>query len=88
MVDICELLKYNAQVRHRYFEAFTTLPWEKFTKNREASFYSFRDIFLHTLNVVDYWPSFLQKESYTLTRSSTANRSKPYSGTWNTSKNT
>lgn len=66
MVDICELLKYNAQIRRRYFEAFTTLPWAEFTKNREASFHSLRDIFIHTLNAVDYWLSFLQKEDFKL----------------------
>jgi uncharacterized damage-inducible protein DinB len=64
MVDIKKLLKYNEEVRHRYFEAFTKLPWEEFTKNREASFHSIRNIFLHTLNAVEYWLSFLQKEQY------------------------
>jgi uncharacterized damage-inducible protein DinB len=66
MVDICELLRYNEQVRRRYFEAFTTLPWEEFIRNREASFNSLRDIFIHTLNAVDYWVSFLQKEDFKL----------------------
>ena len=64
MVDVRELLKYNQEVRHRYFESLTELSWDEFTKNREASFHSIRNIFIHTLNAVDYWLSFLQKEEY------------------------
>jgi uncharacterized damage-inducible protein DinB len=63
MVDVRELLKCNQEVRHRYFEVFTKLSWEEFMKNREASFHSIRNIFIHTLNAVDYWLIFLQKES-------------------------
>ena len=66
MVDVRELLNYNEEVRHRYFETFTKLPWEEFTKNREASFHSLRNIFLHTLNAVDYWLSFLQHQDFKL----------------------
>jgi len=64
MVDISELLKYNEKVRRKYFETFTKLSWDEFTKNREASFNSIRNIFIHTLNAVDYWLSFLQKEDF------------------------
>jgi uncharacterized damage-inducible protein DinB len=64
MVDIRELLKYNENVRHKYFESFTKLPWEEFTKNREASFHSIRNIFLHTLNAIDYWLDFLQEQNF------------------------
>ena len=63
MVDVRELLKYNEVVRHRYFESLANLSWEEFTKNREASFNSFRDIFIHTLAVIDYWLDFLGKET-------------------------
>ena len=64
MVDICELLKYNEKIRRQYFDSFTQLSWEEFTKNREASFHSIRNIFIHTLNAVDYWLSFLQKKDF------------------------
>ena len=64
MVDISELLKYNQRVRRKYFECLTKLSWDEFTKNREASFHSIRNIFIHTLNAVDYWLSFLQKEDF------------------------
>ena len=63
MVDIGELLTYNESVRHKYFESFTKLPWNEFTKNREASFHSIRNIFVHTLGAIDYWLDFLQKKN-------------------------
>lgn len=63
LVDIRELLEYNRNVRHRYFTTLTEISWEEFTKNREASFHSIRNIFVHTLNAIDYWLDFLQKES-------------------------
>lgn len=62
-VGVRTLLEYNESVRHRYFECFTKLSWEEFTKNREASFHSIRNIFVHTLSAVDYWLDFLQKEN-------------------------
>lgn len=63
MVDIQELLKYNEVVRQRYFVNFTKLSWDEFTKNREASFASIRNIFVHTLGAIDYWLDFLQKKN-------------------------
>ena len=63
MVDVRKLLNYNESVRHRYFESLTKLPWKKFTKNREASFNSMRNIFIHTLSAIDYWLDFLQKQN-------------------------
>jgi uncharacterized damage-inducible protein DinB len=62
MVDVRKLLEYNESVRHRYFEKLAELSWEEFTKNREASFHSIRNIFVHTLGAIDYWLDFLQKE--------------------------
>ncbi len=63
MVDIKELLTYAESVRHKYFESFTKLAWNEFIKNREASFHSIRNIFVHTLGAIDYWLDFLQKEN-------------------------
>ena len=60
MVDIKDLLAYNDIERRAFFEAFATLSWREFTKNREASFSSIRNIFIHTLNATDYWLDFLQ----------------------------
>jgi uncharacterized damage-inducible protein DinB len=63
VVDVRKLLEYNENVRHRYFERFTRLSWEEFTQNREASFHSIRNIFVHTLGAVDYWLDFLQRKN-------------------------
>jgi uncharacterized damage-inducible protein DinB len=63
VVDVRKLLEYNESVRHRYFEKLTELSWEEFTKNREASFHSIRNIFVHTLGAIDYWLDFLQSEN-------------------------
>jgi uncharacterized damage-inducible protein DinB len=63
MVEVRQLLDYNEKVRHSYFEALAKLPWEEFVKNREASFHSLRNIFIHTLGAVDHWLDFLRKEN-------------------------
>jgi len=63
MVDVKSLLEYNENVRHRYFQSLVKLSWEEFTENREASFNSFRNIFVHTLNAIDYWLDFLRNEN-------------------------
>ena len=63
MVEVRELLEYNRVVRRRYFDCFVKLSWDEFTENREASFNSIRNIFVHTLGAIDYWLDFLQKEN-------------------------
>ena len=63
MVDIKDLLAYNDAERRAFFKAFAKLSWDEFTKNREASFHSIRNIFIHTLNATDYWLDFLQNEN-------------------------
>ncbi len=62
MVDIKKLLEYNETVRHKYFETFTKLPWKEFTKNREASFHSMKNILVHTLGATDYWLDILENQ--------------------------
>lgn len=63
MVDIKKLLEYNETIRHRYFQTFTKLPRKEFVKNREASFHSMKNIFVHTLSAVDYWLDVLQEQN-------------------------
>jgi uncharacterized damage-inducible protein DinB len=60
MVEIQKLLEYNEAVRHEYFAKLKTLSWKEFTKNREASFHSMRNIFVHVMGATDYWLDFLQ----------------------------
>lgn len=64
MVDVRGLLEYNVEVRHRYVEVLAKLPWDEFVKNREASWHSLRNIFIHTLGAVDHWLDFLQNEKH------------------------
>jgi uncharacterized damage-inducible protein DinB len=64
MVDIKDLLAYNEAERRAFFEAFGELSWDDFTKSRDASFDSIKNIFIHTLNAADYWLDFLQKEKH------------------------
>jgi len=63
MVDIVALLDYNETLRHRYFDTLSQLSWKEFVKNREASFHSIRNIFVHVLGAIDYWLDFLQKQN-------------------------
>jgi uncharacterized damage-inducible protein DinB len=62
MVDVRGLLEYNEEVRHRYFDVLAKLSWEELVKNREASFHSLRNIFIHTIGAMDYWLDFLLNE--------------------------
>lgn len=62
MVDVRELIRYNEDVRRRYLAALAKLPWDEFVRNREASWHSMRNIFIHTLQAVEYWLDFLQGE--------------------------
>ena len=63
MVDIKKLLEYNETIRHRYFETLTKLSWKEFTKNREASFHSMKNILVHTLGAIDFWLDILQNQN-------------------------
>jgi uncharacterized damage-inducible protein DinB len=62
MVDVKNLLAYNEEVRHRYFDTLAKLSWDELGKNREASFHSLRNIFIHTLGAIDHWLDFLLYE--------------------------
>ena len=62
MIDVKSLIEYNSEVRHRYFTTLAKLPWDEFVKNREASWYSIRNIFIHTLTATDSWLDFLRRE--------------------------
>ncbi|MDQ1280540.1 MAG: hypothetical protein QG670_1803 [Thermoproteota archaeon] len=62
MISIVELLRYNEEIRHKYFETLASLPWDELVKNREASFQSLRNIFIHTMGCSDYWLDFLLGE--------------------------
>ena len=62
MVDIRDLLAYNDAENRAFFKSFAKLSWREFVKNREASYDSIRNIFIHTLHAADYWLDTLQDE--------------------------
>ena len=53
MFTIKELHQYSSKVRRAFLEKLESLPWETVTKNREASFYSMKDIMLHMIDNED-----------------------------------
>jgi uncharacterized damage-inducible protein DinB len=50
-----DLFDYFKKERSKLIESLEKLPGDEFTKNRELSFYSIKDVFLHTVNVEDNW---------------------------------
>ena len=52
-MDSRSFLEYSYALRNRYLERLATLPWEEVVKSRGASFDSFRNILLHTLDAED-----------------------------------
>ena len=60
MIDPLKLLEYNQFLRHRYFETLRNLPWEEVVRNRGASFSSLRDIYLHSVSVLDTYINRIQ----------------------------
>lgn len=55
MLSYTDLFEYFKKEREGLVLAFEKMPNEEFTKNRELSFYSIKDVFLHTLDVEDSW---------------------------------
>jgi uncharacterized damage-inducible protein DinB len=62
LVTVRELIDYNAEVRGRYLTVLAKLPWDEFIKDREASWHSLRNIFIHTVGAIDHWLNFLQDQ--------------------------
>ena len=54
MLEIQELYRYSSSVRRKFLEKMAELPWEEATKNREASFYSMRNIMIHIIDNEDW----------------------------------
>lgn len=54
MLDIRELYRYSASVRRKFVQKLGSLPWDEVTKNREASFYSMRNILIHIIDNEDW----------------------------------
>jgi uncharacterized damage-inducible protein DinB len=48
-----ELYQYSSTVRRAFLEKLASLSWEVVTKNREASYYSMKNIMLHMIDNED-----------------------------------
>jgi uncharacterized damage-inducible protein DinB len=53
-MSIPELYNYSSRVRRRFAIKLSELPWSEVTKNREASFYSMRNILIHIIDNEDW----------------------------------
>ena len=54
MFEISELYAYASRVRRRFADKLAELPWAEVEKNREASFYSMKNILLHMVDNEDW----------------------------------
>ena len=54
MFTIQELYAYSSKVRNRFAKKLAEMPWEEVEKNREASFYSLKNILLHMIDNEDW----------------------------------
>jgi uncharacterized damage-inducible protein DinB len=53
VTDLRQLFTYVADLRRRFLAKFRDLGWEEVMKNREATYNSMHDIFIHLLEVED-----------------------------------
>jgi len=54
MFTIQELYAYSSRVRYRFVDRFMNLRWEELERNREASFYSMKNIVIHMIDNEDW----------------------------------
>ena len=54
MFSVQEMYKYSVTVRRNFAERMKELSWDEATKNKEASFYSMKNILLHIIDNEDW----------------------------------
>ena len=54
MFSIEELHLYSSSVRRKFANKLSELPWSEVEKNREASFYSMKNVLLHVIDNEDW----------------------------------
>ena len=54
MFSISELHQFSSSVRGKFASKLSELPWSEVEKNREASFYSMKNILLHIIDNEDW----------------------------------
>jgi uncharacterized damage-inducible protein DinB len=54
MFTVQELYQYSSRVRRSFAKKLAELPWEEVEKNKEASYYSLKNILLHMIDNEDW----------------------------------
>lgn len=54
MLSINEIYEYSSRVRRKFLHKLAELPWEEVAKNREASYYSMKNILIHIIDNEDW----------------------------------
>ena len=54
MLSINEIYEYSSRVRRKFLQKLAELPWEEVAKNREASYYSMKNILIHIIENEDW----------------------------------
>ena len=65
LLSIHELYQYSARVRRRFAEKLAQMPWDEVCKNREASFYSMKNILLHIIDNEDWMVNWVVRNNGT-----------------------
>ncbi|MDV3278256.1 MAG: hypothetical protein LYZ69_07305 [Nitrososphaerales archaeon] len=60
-MDAVSLYNYSAKVRRKFGDKLAELPWEGVQKNREASYYSMKNILVHMIDNEDWIVSWVIK---------------------------
>jgi uncharacterized damage-inducible protein DinB len=63
MINVIRLHNYVQFLRHQYLDTFETLSWKEFVKDRSASFDSLRNIYLHSIECVDFITRLIQSDN-------------------------
>jgi len=61
LLNIKDLYAYAHSVRSKFASKLSELPWEEVCKNREASFYSMKNILLHIIDNEDWMVNWVIK---------------------------
>jgi uncharacterized damage-inducible protein DinB len=72
MLSIHELHQYSSRVRRSFANKMAELPWSEVERNREASFYSMKNILLHMIDNEDWmvnWVIHNKSKDYTRRKS-------------------
>jgi uncharacterized damage-inducible protein DinB len=72
LFTIQELHNYSSRVRHRFADQLAKLTWEEVERNRQASFYSMKNILIHMIDNEDWivnWVIYGKSEQYTRRKS-------------------